>query len=169
MEVLDMPYHPKLIANFFIKKGIDENNPLNPMQVIKMTYIAHGWYLALTDKPLINELVEAWKFGPVIYSLYHKLKHYYDNPVAHELKVSILGCEALQKDSETQRFLGSIWDKYKKCTGMQLSALTHAQNTPWQETVKPYEQTGQLPFSLIIKDDLIKRYYQDKLKAACQK
>jgi len=164
-----MFYHPKHIANFFIRKGIEENNHLNPMQVIKMTYIAHGWYLAFTDKPLINELVEAWKFGPVIYSLYHILKRYYDNPITQEIKVDIPSYEAFKQDSETQRFLGSIWDKYKKYSGYQLSILTHAQNTPWQETIKPYELTGYLPSNLIINNDLIKRYYKEKLKAVSQK
>ncbi len=164
-----MPYHPKYIANFFIRKGIDENNLLNPMQVIKMTYIAHGWYLALTDKPLINELVEAWKYGPVIYSLYNNLKHYYNNPVIQEIKVDMLSYEAFEQDSETQRFLGSIWGKYKKYTGFQLSILTHAQNTPWEETIKPFSQTGYLPSNLIIKNDLIKKHYKDKLKAVSEK
>jgi uncharacterized phage-associated protein len=164
-----MHYQPKQIANFFIRKGVEENNHLNPMQVIKMTYIAHGWYLAFTDKPLINELVEAWKFGPVIYSLYHKLKHYYNNPITEEIKVDVLAQKAFEQDTEIQRFLGSIWDKYKKYTGYQLSILTHAQNTPWAETIKPFKQTGYLPSNLIIDDELIKRHYKDKLKAVSQK
>jgi uncharacterized phage-associated protein len=159
-----MLYHPKYIANFFIRKGIEENNPLNPMQVIKLTYIAHGWYLALTDKPLISELVEAWKFGPVIYSLYHRLKHYYDNPVTQEIQVD--NGEAFNQDSETQRFLGGIWDNYKNYTGIELSALTHAQNTPWQETIKPFKLAGYIPPNLIISNDVIKRHYKDKIAAA---
>ncbi len=164
-----MLYHPKYIANFFIRRGIEENNLLNQMQVIKLTYIAHGWYLALTDKPLIYELVEAWKFGPVIYSLYHRLKHYYNKPITEELKVDIVFDEAFKKDSETQRFLGGIWDTYKKYSGIQLSALTHAQNTPWQETIKPFEQLGHIPPKLIINNDVIKRHYKNKLSAAGQR
>jgi uncharacterized phage-associated protein len=77
--------------------------------------------------------------------------------------------EAFEQDSETQRFLSSIWDNYKKYTGIQLSVLTHAQNTPWQETIKPFELTGHIPPNLIINNDVIKRHYKNKLKAASQK
>lgn len=164
-----MLYHPKYIANFFIRKGVEENNPLNQMQVIKLTYIAHGWYLALKDKPLINELVEAWQFGPVIYSLYHRLKHHYNKPITEELKVDTVFDEVFKQDSETQRFLGGIWENYKKYSGIQLSDLTHAPYTPWQETIKPFEQSGHIPRNLIISNDLIKRHYKSKIAAASQK
>ena len=46
------------------------------MKVLKLVYMAHGFNLAITDDPLINDRVEAWKFGPVIRPLYGKLKQF---------------------------------------------------------------------------------------------
>lgn len=59
-------YSPVQIANKFITLGNQHHNPLTHMQLQKLTYIAHGYYLALTGKPLLNECVSAWKYGPVI-------------------------------------------------------------------------------------------------------
>ena len=85
------------------------------------------------------------------------------------MKVDILSCEAFWQDLETQKFLYSVWDKYKKYSGTQLSVLTHAHKSPWIETVKPFIQKGYLTSNPIIKNDLIKRYYKEKLKAVSQK
>src|ERR1700678_4090164 len=71
-----MPYPAAAIANEFIRLARDSNRPLSPMKVQKLVYFAHGWFLAFTGKPLINEPIEAWQFGPVIPSLYHSLKGY---------------------------------------------------------------------------------------------
>lgn len=44
------------------------------MQVIKMAHIAHGYSLAIHNEPLVDEAVEAWKYGPVVPSLYYRAK-----------------------------------------------------------------------------------------------
>ena len=67
----------KAIANYFLDKSID----LTPMKIIKLVYIAHGWHLAITDKPLIEDYVQAWEFGPVIPDLYHEFKKYGNTPI----------------------------------------------------------------------------------------
>ncbi|MCD8455896.1 DUF4065 domain-containing protein [Xylella taiwanensis] len=46
------------------------------MQVLKLVYIAHGWHLGFRQEPLLNKRVEAWRHGPVIRSLYEKVKKY---------------------------------------------------------------------------------------------
>src|SRR5882762_236012 len=69
-----MAYDPKSIANVFLALAEAEGKHLTPLQLIKLVYIAHGWYLALTQKPLISEQAEAWQYGPVIPSLYQEFK-----------------------------------------------------------------------------------------------
>ena len=54
------------IANYFLDRGEGEDILISPMKVIKLSYLAHGWYLAFTDNnTLVNEDVEAWDHGPV--------------------------------------------------------------------------------------------------------
>lgn len=62
---------PVLVADYFITNAVGS---LTPLQVIKMVYIAHGYSLALLDEPLVEEAVEAWRYGPVLPSVYHTVK-----------------------------------------------------------------------------------------------
>ena len=72
-----MPYDAATVANRFIELAeSDSGRRLTPMQLIKLTYIAHGFSLAIKNRPLLDESVEAWRYGPVIPSLYRKLKSY---------------------------------------------------------------------------------------------
>src|SRR5690242_19451838 len=76
-----MPFSAKAVANEFLKLAKEEHRTLSPMQVIKLVYLAHGWYLAITGRPLLDERVQAWRFGPVVPSIYHEFKKYGNGPI----------------------------------------------------------------------------------------
>ena len=76
---LYMSYPAKVIANYFIKKAIEQNDKsLNLMKLLKLLYIAQGWSLAMFDRKIINEPIDAWKYGPVVANIYHSLKTLWD-------------------------------------------------------------------------------------------
>ena len=78
-------FTPIQIANYFIKSSFRTGDELTPMKLIKLTYIAHGWHLGLYDSELIDEPVYAWKYGPVVQSIYQDFKWYGDNQIAETL------------------------------------------------------------------------------------
>jgi len=147
-----MPYPAAAIANEFIKLSREANRPVSPMKLQKLVYFAHGWYLALTGKPLINEPVEAWKFGPVIPSLYHVLKSYGDKEISNYLTDDPWNSLALmgqafkgrtyliqdgpdpQENDLAKQVVRRIWDVYGGFNAVQLSNLTHAEDAPWTRT-----------------------------------
>lgn len=152
------PQSPFAIANYFIQKAASEGVALTPMKLIKLVYIAHGWYLALANKPLIREPIEAWQYGPVIESLYHAFKRYGNA----SLPISA-ATDAVIMDNEHQditRLLDKIWERYSKFTAAQLSTITHQSDTPWSQVYKPNQRR------VVIPDDLIKKHYQDKIDAS---
>ena len=53
-----------------------DGRSLTPMQLIKLSYIAHGWTLAILDNPLFKDIVEAWRYGPVVPDIYHRYKKF---------------------------------------------------------------------------------------------
>ena len=61
------------IANYFLWRAWEEGVEVTPLKLIKLVYIAYGWNLVLNkDRPkLFEERIEAWKYGPVIPSVYH--------------------------------------------------------------------------------------------------
>lgn len=157
------------IANFFIKKSNEEGTPFSPMKIIKLTYIAYGWYGALFDKKMLfEEDVQAWKYGPVIPSLYHNLKHFRNNGV-DELIVTIdldsgedgyKISEPLPKGQEKMEFLEKIWETYAGFTAVQLSWLTHQEGTPWE--VAWNKLGGKDKEGFVIPFSLIAKYYLRK-------
>jgi uncharacterized phage-associated protein len=142
------------IANHFIMRGFRDGVHVSPMKLQKLVYFAHGWYLALFNKPLIDERVEAWRFGPVIPSIYHRYKKFGNNSIdPRRTKV-----EEYPIDESTLEFLSFIWDLYKGFTAVELSNLTHVKKSPWDEMV---EKNGRrIRFNQPIHDEAIQRYFK---------
>lgn len=131
-----MPYSAKSIANFFLELATQEGASVTPMKLQKLVYYAHGWYSGHTGKPLIDETIEAWQYGPVIESLYHEFKRYGAAPIkglATDIDFDDFEQSAVPapEDDSVRRFLTSVWKSYSKYTGTALSKMTHAAGSPW--------------------------------------
>jgi uncharacterized phage-associated protein len=151
------PQSPFAIANYFIRKAAETGVTLTPMKLIKLVYIAHGWYLGLAGKPLLREPVEAWQYGPVIESLYHAFKRYGNTPIPPSADTGAVISDNEHRD--ITRLLDKVWEKYSRLTAAQLSTITHQPNTPWTQVYNP---NG---INVIIPDDIIRKHYQDKIDA----
>ena len=151
------------IANFFIEKGIQESKPVDQMKVQKLVYFAHGWHLVIAGEPLLNEAIEAWRFGPVIPSLYRSLKYSGNQAITKPIETAAFD-SALVNDpnKELGLFLKGIWNLYSPFTGIQLSNMTHEEETPWAKIAKEFG--NQIPANKVIDDQLIRTYFADQQK-----
>lgn len=153
-----MAYDAATVANRFIELAEgDSGRRLTPMQLIKLTYIAHGFSLAIKNRPLLDEPVEAWRYGPVIPSLYRKLKSFGNGGVDKRIS-RYFSSETLA--SEDVDLIDAVYAKYGKLTGGQLSFLTHKRGTPWDEAYRPDE------YGLELDDAVIRSHYSGLLRAA---
>ena len=153
-------YNAIAVANYFVRKGVDARSMLTPMQVNKLVFISHGWYLAVTSKPLILESPQAWKHGPVVSSVYHWLKRYGGDPVdvvAFPSSYEEDSFAALNMDENAKRLLDAVWSGYGKKTGMELSSITHVQNSPWD--IVWNREGAKNKIGVPIPDQLIREYY----------
>lgn len=141
-----MPHTSMAVANEFLKKP-DALGRLTQMQLLKLTYIAHGWNLAVNGQALIGEPVEAWNYGPVIRDLYNHLKFYGNEPITRPLSNGdslgnrIYGIKPDKTHEYSEEFLpkeqeviDQVWERYKNYSAYQLSMMTHRPGTPWFET-----------------------------------
>ncbi len=167
-----MPYSAKAVANYFLDLASGDGKTLDPMQIQKLVYYAHGWHLAIIENPLIDENVEAWRWGPVIPSLYHEFKRFGSGPIsghAHRVRMIagglVLSTPRIEETIEdgsielTKAILNQIWKVYGDFTGLQLSTMTHAPGTPWAEirgTTKGRKGAN-------IHDDIIKKHFTEQL------
>lgn len=170
----------KAACNFFITKAQEEGRIITPMQAIKLVYFAHGYSLALLKTPLIDDHVEAWKFGTVIPSLYHKLKIYGSGKIKCQLlntdDVDIIDFISLSEDELQKKYpnnaieykfsdgenaiMSAVWKSYGDKTGFQLSNIIHQEGTPWDTVYN--KQGGQFQRNAIIPDKLIQEYYEKR-------
>jgi uncharacterized phage-associated protein len=155
--------NPIAISNHFIQKSLGDGNELTPMKMVKLAYISHGWYLALNNaEPLLPEAIVAWKYGPVVQSLYHAFKKYGSERIT-SIEYDSNGQIPLITNLETKSFLDKMWDVYKGYSGLQLSTLTHQPGTPW-DTVWNKED-GKSKQNAVIRNKLIFDFYCQKVNA----
>jgi uncharacterized phage-associated protein len=144
------------VSNFFVQKSLDTGVELNPMKVIKMVYIAHGWHLALKNNPLIDEAVEAWRYGPIVLRVYQEFRHFRDQQITQMYEKFERGYLYIPtvRDQETVYFLEKVWEAYCGLSGLQLSTITHKPDTPWHQTWNKYNKNKNIP------NNIIKKYYR---------
>jgi uncharacterized phage-associated protein len=130
-----MPYPASTIAYAFVKRGIEQANPVTQMKLQKLIYFAHGIYLAAHHEPIINEHFQAWRFGPVIPQVYHEYKYYGSNPImdtdwlfmfSKEPDLSII-------DNAAQSAVNTTWAALKDANAIKLSNWTHQKGSPWSK------------------------------------
>jgi len=159
-----MSYTPQHIANYFLKKANEDGLPMSPLKLIKLVYIAYGWNLALTDKKLFDEPIEAWQHGPVIESLYHEFKHFRSGNIsdlAEDMDMDTFEVtipKIKKSDAETITILSKVWASYKRFTAWSLRNKTHEIGGPWHKVYKAGHRGIEL------KDTDIKKHYQAKIK-----
>lgn len=146
------------IASYFITT-YGKDSDISPMKLTKLVYISHGWHLGIIGTPLINDEIEAWKYGPVIPTIYHTYKRYGGAVITSSgMPIS----ERLNNDAVTKELLDRVWEEYGSCSAVELSAMTHQVGTPWYNTFynKSNGNLYQYPSPSQISDDVIKEHYE---------
>jgi len=153
---------PEAVANYFLQRAWSENKGLTPIKVIKLTYIAHGWFLGFTKERLVDDDIQAWKYGPVLPRLYNAFKYAGNQPIDCLAEMLDKPYEA-EFSSLGNTVVDAVWEKYKDMTGLQLSALTHDEGTPWYQVW--HEEGGSKNGNSMIPSETIKKYYEDLLNS----
>ena len=143
-------YTASHIANYFLIKAQVENiSDMSVMKLIKLVYIAYAWYYAANEEKLFDEKIEAWRYGPVVPSLYHEFKRFGNQPIDG---FSINSPEDISPviasdDILTSLILLRVWKNYKKNNAGKLSNITHGYGSFWDKVYNssaneeiPYEE-----------------------------
>lgn len=154
---------------------------MSPMKLQKILYYAHGWNLGLRLGPLLDDRVEAWKWGPVIPTVYHEFKRFGNDPIKDHRFTRI----AVTKNDDgkprmriatpsldecpgpvdaAKAVVGKVWEVYKPFSAVQLSNMTHQPGTPWYITW--HDRGGKDRRSTDIPDELIKQHFEKLLTGA---
>ncbi|MDR2499051.1 MAG: DUF4065 domain-containing protein [Tannerellaceae bacterium] len=123
-----MNYKVLDIANKIIKMASDHDagELISNMKLQKLLYYQQGFHLAYFGKPLFEENIEAWMYGPVVPSIYEKYKTEGSNGLKYEGSVISLTPKEEALFNEVMRVYGEF-------SAIGLMNLTHSEN-PWKET-----------------------------------
>ena len=152
-------YSSKTIANYFI----DNCEQISLIKLIKLIYFSHGWYLAIFNKPLIDECIQAGKYGVEIETIKKEFirefggKEFITRKAIEYNYTPTINFE----DKETIDFLNKIIEVYNKLTAIQLSNLSHFNGSPWKKIYNEYN--GLIPKNMIIQDSDMKEYFLKKV------
>lgn len=139
------------VAQYILDRFMSEyNHSISPMKLNKLVYIAHGYMLGKHSKPLLDENVMAWQYGPIVKSVYHSTKHYRSS---HIDKVPG-GCLKYEFCIQEKEVMNQIVKTYAEVTAITLSAATHQEGTPWSETWYLNKRAS------VISNDLIEHFYK---------
>jgi uncharacterized phage-associated protein len=150
---------PQAVANYFFKRAQMDLTVLTPLQILKLVYIAYGWVLAVLNRDLFDEPIQAWKHGPVVPSIYHEFKHYGSGPIGQlSVEVHVDGRIDIPEISKNEipvlHVLDKVWSVYGGVTGPALVGLTHRPGTPWSKCYRDGERHLEIP------REIIKEHYQ---------
>ena len=134
--------------------GLRSDIDTTPMHVIKLVYLCHGWMLGIHDRRLIWEPAQAWRFGPVVPSVYHLYKSFGGDPIE---TASIDGADAF--DPEQNKLMEEVVRAYGDYTAWDLSAITHEEGTPWYRVYDQGRGRGAK-----IPDAMIREHYRARAR-----
>ena len=82
------------IAKYLISKSNPEEGGelMSNMKLQKMLYYCQGLYYAIKKKPLFDEKIFSWQYGPVVKEVYHEYKGHSSNgiPLASSIAKEII-------------------------------------------------------------------------------
>jgi uncharacterized phage-associated protein len=116
------------IADYFLAKTDEASgDSVSNLKLQKLLYYAQGSHLALYDKPLFPDPIEAWTHGPVVPPVYHVYKQYGSSPIPVPADFSFA-----RYSEEIIGFLDEVYSVYGQFSAWKLRDMTHSEQ-PWIE------------------------------------
>jgi uncharacterized phage-associated protein len=158
------------VTNWFIDRNQTDQIDLNHLKIQKLLYFAQGWHLAFFDAPLFKDNIHAWRYGPVVETIYQVLKF---TEKLKSITTYIPGftfkgssfwqgyAPKLQLDDDPMTFIKNFWDRYSKLEPWILVNSCHRKGTPWDQVTS---STGYDRYcNSLIPIELMRTYFKPLL------
>ncbi|MDR3238033.1 MAG: DUF4065 domain-containing protein [Spirochaetia bacterium] len=119
------------VADYFLSLvDTDSGDNITNLKLQKLVYYAQGFHLAMYNKPLFAEEIQAWEHGPVVPVLYQKYKKYGSGaiPVPTGIDFDIYS-------EEQKELFNEVYNVYGQYSAWRLRDFTH-EEPPWRNTNK---------------------------------
>lgn len=126
------------VADYFLAKTeVEAEERMTHLKVQKLVFYAQGFSLAIMDKPLFSNPIEAWKHGPVSPDLYKKYRDSGSNPIDvvpadEEEAAGAMRQAAKPFTAEQADLLDDVYNTFGQFSAWRLRELSH-ETTCWQD------------------------------------
>ena len=140
-----MPHSANIIAQVIISLSNPEvGDTISNLKLQKLLYYCQGFSLALHNKPLFNERIEAWQYGPVVPDVYHNYKSFSYNAIMPDENFDY----SKHITEEEFALIREVYDVYGQFSALKLMTMTHNE-LPWSET----------KINQVIQHDILQKYF----------
>lgn len=137
------------VADYFLAlQDPDTDDHLTNLKLQKLVYYAQGFHLAIYDKPLFTEPIEAWQHGPVVSDLYQRFKFHGSSPIPYKDDLDLS-----KFDVSSKSILDEVYNVFNQFSGWTLRNMTHNE-PPW----KKHES-----YAGIIPNEDLKEYFKTRV------
>lgn len=106
---------------------------LTNLKLQKLLYLAHMVSLGRKGQPLVNEFFAAWMYGPVLPSVYDRVKVFGAGIVDDRFYNDVV----LPKEDENYQLLQEIYNFFGQKNGWELVKITHLPKGAWSKNYTP--------------------------------
>jgi uncharacterized phage-associated protein len=132
---------------FLYLSGQQVECDITPLKLQKLLYYAEGYSLALRGEPLFREPIMAWRYGPVVRSVYKTYEFAGRNSIPCLADLDMTGFQQDELD-----IIKTVMDFYGSFSAQKLVDMTHSEY--------PYRNT---PLDHEISRDDMREFFREKI------
>ena len=146
-----MSYSVLNIANKIIAStNTEQGETISNLKLQKLLYYMQGFFIAVFDKKLFENEIEAWQYGPVVREMYEHFKEFGSGTITLKADVEILDLS----EAESQLF-NDVMEEYGQFSAIKLMNMTH-EELPWKNVFNKNPQ-GEISY------DLLSEYFKTQI------
>lgn len=139
------------IANKIIARtDLEHGELISNLKLQKLLYYIQGYFIAVFDKQLFDNDIEAWQYGPVVREMYN---HFKDNG-ASSIKID-KNAPIAKLNNDEESLFNEVLNEYGQYSAIKLMNMTH-EELPW---VKTFNENPQGVISV----ELMKEYFKTQI------
>ncbi len=125
------------VAAHIVNMAADAGDHIDHLKLQKLCYYAQGYSLALRQRPLFDDPIEAWEHGPVVSDVYHAYKQ-------HGREQILPAGPAPEIEQWRRDVIKMVYDRLGWMSSWNLRNLTHMEQ-PWRDAWRTGERDAELP------------------------
>lgn len=128
------------VCRYFIDRGVYDGRPVCQIRLQKLLYFSQGFHLADQERKLFRDRIYAWKYGPVVKTVYEELKHFGTKSIQPRNAKYGYQIPGDQENLSIRsiKFLNTIWKNFGMFVPFELVKMTHKTDSPWYKIAEAH-------------------------------